>query len=462
MKIRFSALLAALMLLAAATASAQTATPYAPAAPAAPAAPCLVGDPFNLAALTTAISNPNPPTAPVTIGAHILVQTVRKGTLERGGEDTLDTGRTGPGEKEPKELPPGQAGLDNVPLRIFNTRTQFEFRVTFSDEMLRTIGDCHEQKGMSAPGGPVAPGAVEGQWARYLPTMFGPAAARAVAAAPAVAPDGWSNGDDSRALRTPTTAWPWRTISQSTFSATDTQSRCTMTYVGPRHLITAAHCLVDFGTSNWKARTLTPGRDGQNVMPYGQTQITPNPPAGVESWYIVPDPWLDPNTNSSGTEEFQWDIGMVLTVDRLGEQTGWMGYGAFPSTDLNTRNQLNRGYPRCDVQEAPDSCQAHRLYGDSEYCEIGYYHHPGSNGWNREFAFSCDISRGHSGSPLYHYRWIPSWNATGPYVAAVVSWHECLDDAQGECDEDDDFPNHARRITPWVRDALSWLREEFP
>ncbi len=456
MNIWISALLAGVLLLTAAGgATAGEASPRA-------AGPCLDGDPFNLAGLADVIANPNPPTAPVTLNRHILAQMVRKGALVRA-DDTLQTGRKPPGEREPKEPPANQVALDNVPLRIFNTRTQFEFRVTFSDQLLRTISDCHERNGLSAPGGPATTGAVEGRLLSYLPALYGPSAARAGAMPfTGLLPDGWSNADDSRELRTPTTLWPWRTISQSTFSATDTQSRCTMTYVGPRHLITAAHCLVDFGTSNWKARTLTPGRNGQNVMPYGQTQITPNPPPGVESWYIVPDPWLDPNTNDDGTEEFQWDIGMVLTVDRLGEQTGWMGYGAYPSTDLNTRNQLNRGYPRCDVQEAPDGCQAHRLYGDSEYCEIGEYHHPGSNGWNREFSFSCDISRGHSGSPLYHYRFIPSWNANGPYVAAVVSWHECLDDAPGQCDEDDDFPNHARRITPWARDALSWLREQFP
>ena len=274
-------------------------------------------------------------------------------------------------------------------------------------------------------------------------------------------PGGWSNNDDDRILRTPTTLWPWRTITQSTGNASDTQSRCTMTLVGPRHLITAAHCLVNFGTTNWKARTLTPARNGPSTMPYGQTQMTPNPPPGEEAWYIVPDPWLDPNTNSTDTEEYQWDIGMVLMMDRLGEQTGWMGYNAYPASDLNTRNQLNRGYPRCDVSEAPTpdgaACQPHRLYGHAGYCDIGYYHHQGSNSWNREFAFDCDMSRGHSGSPLYHYRYVPSWGAQGPYVAAVVSWHECL-----TCDDDDDYPNHARRITPWVRDVISWLREEFP
>jgi hypothetical protein len=45
----------------------------------------------------------------------------------------------------------------------------------------------------------------------------------------------------------------------------------------------------------------------------------------------------------------------------------------------------------------------------------------------------------------------------GLYVAAVVSWHECT-----TCSEDDEVPNHARRITPWVRDWISTLRETFP
>lgn len=426
------------------------------------AEPCLEGDPFNLAALAAVISDSNPPIDPTTINEHIIVQMVRKATLD-GADDLLETGRPPDGVREPDEAPANEARLDNVPLRILNTGTLFEFRVTFSDELLQKIGECHDQNGFNAPGGPAAVGVIEGQRLVYMPGIFAPWSTQLVGAAVnSRAPDGWSNADDSRVLRTPTTLWPWRTISQSTFSTTDTQSRCTMTFVGPRHLITAAHCLVNFGTSNWKTRVLTPGRNGQNTMPYGQTQITPNPPPGVEWWYIVPDPWLDPNTNDDGTEEFQWDIGMVLTVDRLGEQTGWMGYGAFPASDLNTRSQINRGYPRCDVQEAPDDCQPHRLYGDSKFCDVGVYHHQGSNGWNREFSFSCDMSRGHSGSPLYHYRYVPSWDAQGPYVAAVVSWHECLDDAPGQCTTSDSFPNHARRITPWARNALSWLREQFP
>ena len=120
-----------------------------------------------------------------------------------------------------------------------------------------------------------------------------------------VQPAGWSDGDDTRELLTPTTVWPWRAITQSSFDDDDTQSRCTMTLIGPRHLITAAHCLVNFGTSNWKTRQLAPARDGLGVLPFGASQMTANPLAGVDAWYIVPDPWLDPgiptiSTSTSG------------------------------------------------------------------------------------------------------------------------------------------------------------------
>lgn len=425
--------------------------------------PCLTGDPFELAKLAQAIADDLPPRAPLVINRHITVQTMRQADM-RGRDDDLIIGPKPPGNPLPSEPPADTASLDNAALRIFNTRTQYEFRVTFSDELLRTINQCHEGNGLTAPGGPASPGRIEGQMFSFLPLVMQQRTPTATSAQPrtftvwpAAAPDGWSDGVDTRTLRTPTTLWPWRTITNSSSNESDTEANCTMTLIGPRHLITAAHCLVDFGTSNWKTRLLTPGRDGQSVAPYGSSWMDPTPPAGSEAWYIVPDPWLDPNTPSDGADEFQWDIGAVLMLDRLGDLTGWMGYGAFPASDLNTRNQLNRGYPACDKVEAPASCQSQRLYGDKQYCEVGEYHHPGSNGWNREFSVNCDISRGHSGSPLYHYRYVPSWGADGPYVAAVVSWHECF-----TCSQADDYPNHVRRITPWVRGWLSWLREQFP
>lgn len=423
---------------------------------------CLSGDPYNLAALTEVISRSTPPSLPVVINQHVTVQFVRSGTMTDTAE-IMELGTTPAGPREPVERPVSEVRFDAAALRIFNTRTQFEFRVTMSDAMLKDIYTCHERNGLTDAGGPGDFGAIEGAFLNYLPTMLretgGSSAAQSVQLGmQPLRPLGWSNGMDTRILRTPTTLWPWRTITQSSSWPNGEQSRCTMTLIGPRHLITAAHCLVDFGTNNWKQRKLTPARDGVGVEPYGFSQMTPNPPAGQDAWYIVPDPWLDPNTPDN-IDKYQWDIGLVLMLDKLGNQTGWMGYGAYPAGDLNQQNHHNRGYPGCqaDYAEKPAGCQVARLYGDTNLCEIGDYHHPGSNGWNRQFSFSCDVSRGHSGSPIYHYRYSPNKGKYVPVVTAVVSWHECL-----TCSASDDYPNHARRITPAVLGWVSWLKETFP
>lgn len=417
------------------------------------AAPCLADDPFRLADLAAVLSSNTPPSTPVTIGRHITVQFIRSGSMVAGPEDRTGQDNVPTGSPEPREMETSTMPLDGAPMRVFNSRTKFEFRVTMSDNMLKSIYECHESAGLTDAGGPADLGVIEGKRPTFLPALVSAAGRSAAASAfQAVEPDGWSNNNDSRVVRSPTTLWPWRAIAQV---AGNQDSRCTMTLVGPRHMITAAHCIVPFGTSNWSSWTLTPGRDGVSLLPYGSTSISPNPPAGTEAWYFVPDPWLNPNT----TNKYQWDIGAVVVLDRVGDQTGWMGYGAYSASDLNKRDHYNRGYPSCqsDYVEKPAGCQTARLYGDTKTCKFGSYYNSGSNGWNRNISVSCDLSRGHSGSAIYHYRYDSKLEQTVPVVTAVVSWHECL-----TCDKDDDYPNHVRRITPWVRDVISWLREEFP
>ena len=87
---------------------------------------------------------------------------------------------------------------------------------------------------------------------------------------------GWSNGNDSRIVRTPTTLWPWRAIAQF-HSVGGDNSNCTGTLIGPRHLITAAHCINKMGTTTWYTFGVAPGRNGEDVFPYGDSVIDPNP-----------------------------------------------------------------------------------------------------------------------------------------------------------------------------------------
>ena len=436
--------------------AAQPAVPASPSAAPSTETPCLGGDPYNLSALRAVISGDVPPSSPVTINAHLVVTYMGTGSWISDTVDSFPPDSISTGNPSPVEPAVADTHFGLTQFRVFNTRTRFMFRVSLSEAMLKAIYGCHEQTARtSAKSSGSDFGAIEGLLRLYLPLLFhGPGPA--LAQPQLQAPDGWSNHSDTRIIRSPTTVWPWRTISQSSLQPNSSQeSLCTMTLIGPRHLITAAHCLVNFGTTAWKARQLTPGRDGVDVKPYGSTQITPNPAPGHESWYFVPDPWLNPGT----TNQWEWDWGLVLTQDRIGEQTGWMGYVAQPFSDLEQYSNLNRGYPKCDpsYSERPAGCQAARLYGDTNDCGLGSTYYKGPDDWYRVISLSCDLSRGHSGSAVYHYWYDPHLGQTVPVVAMMVSTQSCT-----TCTDSDDFPNRARRITPGDLGVISWLRETFP
>jgi V8-like Glu-specific endopeptidase len=445
------------------------ALPLASAAAPAPSAdapaaegPCLVGDPFKLAKFADLVSDDTPPRGVQTINSDMTVEYVGEGDLlDPTGLETPQE-RPEAGERNPAEG--NNPFYRQVQLRMFNTRTLNEFRVVMNQAMLEEIGDCHERTGRQR-GTPVAnPERAENANGIFLPVAQD--SGRTVASrvdvsgppAPALAPGGWSNGVDTRSVRTPTTLWPWRAISQHRSNLNDDDSNCSSTLIGPRHLITAAHCINKAGTNDWYTVRITPGKNGVGTTaaqePYGSTVIKPNPDPGDEVWYFTPEPWRNPATTGG-----QWDWGLIVIPDRLGELTSWMGYVARPGSDLRNVDQLNRGYPQCgtDRGNQPANCQKSRLYGDSAYCEIGSFFAKGPDGWNRRFTVSCDLSAGHSGSPVYHYFYDPVLKQSWPVVAAVVTHEACF-----KCEAGDFYPNTVRRITPGDLDTISWLREVFP
>jgi V8-like Glu-specific endopeptidase len=444
-----------------AAAAAPTPAASAPTDPSADG-PCLVGDPFNLDKFADLVSDDTPPRGVQTINAEMTVEFVGEGKLLLPASVEMPEEKAEDGERDPEE---GNEPLyRQIQLRLFNTRTLNEFLVVMNQAMLEEIADCHAKTGrQSATAGVDDPARTEvanrlllpvtqaqSRPLDSLPGVAGPAR-------PAVAPGGWSNGIDTRSIRTPTTLWPWRAISQFRYGSTD-ESRCSGTLIGPRHLITAAHCINEQGTNNWFTIQVTPGKNGvgagQAQQPYGSSTIKPNPDPGTEAWYFTPEPWRNPAQTGG-----QWDWGLIVIPDRLGDQTGWMGYVARPGNELRNVNQLNRGYPLCDNDRGnqPANCQDSRLYGDSAYCDIGSFFAKGPDGWNRRFTVSCDLSGGHSGSAVYHYFFDISLAKFVPVVAAVVTHEAC-----STCGLFDFYPNTARRITPGDLATISWLREVFP
>ena len=396
------------------------------------------------------ISSEDPPREPQRIGDQMIVQLAGKGQIRDLLPAVEPEAETEPGVEKPDERPnPRSERLD---FRVFNSSTQLEFRVTMLPDMLDKIRSCHEGAGLNRAGVLLdgEPKPEEGVDGRTAGAAAG-FAAGSLPGDPITA--GLSNGIDGRTVKAPTTSWPWRAISQfRTVGSED--SGCTGTLIGPRHLITAAHCINARGTNTWFSFRVTPAKDGPGNGPYGSSDINPNPqPGDPVRWYFTPEQWRS-SPNASRT----WDWGLIVIPDRLGDLTSWLGYVAVPSTTLGGVTKYNRGYPSCNGFAAqPAGCQTARLYGDNVNCAIGSYSSPGSDGWNRTIAHHCDTSPGHSGSSIYFNYYDPALGQYWPVVTAVHHSAQCQ-----TCSPLSIAPNRAHRIVPSDLNVISWLRETFP
>ena len=408
---------------------------------------CTIGESPILweAKLTAFMEADPPPSEPLRIvdrdGSLLMaVETIGRGRLvDQPAQDPEFTNiRDEPNEEmDPPERDLSDIRFGNQSLRVLNSGTGYEFRLILAGKFSQDIYDTHAKEGLDSA-----------RTTDDEPVDRDPTASDEPSA------EGWSNDIDSRGIRTPTTAWPWRTISNF--------GGCTGTLIGPRHVITAAHCINKKGTNQWYTFTVTPGMNGVGTAPYGSSTISASPkPGDPFRWYFTPEPWRD---CSAGENCGQWDWGMIIIPDRLGDKTGWMGYVARPASQLNTVAHWNRGYPICpaacgasNIDNSPTGCQTARLYGQPFSGSLGSYFNTGPDGWNRNISTNCDMSQGHSGSALYHYFFDSKLNKTVPVVAMVAIQETCC-----ICSANTNFPNINRRITPGDLGIISFFRQWKP
>ncbi len=429
---------------------------------------CLADDPYQLDELTAFIESDTPSSELVEINRFVKVQYIGDANLD-GKVDTSDfqvTDEITETVEAPVEPSFEETRLGTLEMIAFNTRTKHQFRVTIEEDALRAVHTCRENAGLTQASDPVEDtNHAEEGYRTFLPTILSANDTPTTTQFRAV--QGRSKGIDTRTNKSPSkNRYPWKVIANLGRHVNDEgeprHAGCTGTMIGPRHMVTAAHCLNKFGTNNFRGATVVPARMGVDA-PFGTATATEN------AIYFIHSGWVNGETPAK-----QWDWALViLPANPFPTLNQWMGYAALTGNALTNYHVFNRGYPTCRQPNPthPANCQIGHLYGDSHTCKLSEYHLPGPDGWNRNIRHTCDTSAGQSGSPLYLY--LSRGTSTPSFVPAVIGTHigtgicdadldnSGLIDEDELCTEENVNVNVFRRHTPIDLTVMSIFREAF-
>lgn len=332
-----------------------------------------------------------------------------------------------PESLQPTRRPEAPAPMDAW--RLFNPATQNEFQLTAPPAIRAAFDDLLRDRGDAKPAVEASPDSRE---FRALD---------------------WSGGDDSRVEWTGSLNSIWGSIANI--------GGCTGTFVGPRHVVTAGHCIYNRSSAAWTTNfSVQPRRSGANIPL--TTSMPPGP--GQTGWYFTPVGW-----RTASTDEAQFDFAVIVVADRLGDTTSWMNYGALSTQDmLNGKRHVVRGYPLCESETGPPGSVPERIdepaptcttngfyYGDP--CSVQSFSSKDPSGWSRRVTHGCDASAGNSGSALYTW-----FNGTAMVVGIHTTSTTCRNPGDPPCTAADTHPLVATRITPEYRGWISYFRAEFP